>query len=693
MARKKRRTRALVGAMLGILFCSPVFAGAEPLAWWRFDEAKGNITAESVHSSSARITGNFEFVAGIKGSALKCDGFTTQVVYPAKAVPSPGREFTIEAWVALGAYPWNWAPILSQADFGKKGYYFGIDSQGRFGLCVAAGGKWIVCRSEIPPQRKKTVGPKVDLDLRKWYHVAAVYQQGSGIRIYRNGIEVNSVSFIKPLDYDANLDIVIGRNRKKMAPTHPVRTWATYPSWYSFDGIIDEIKLYDTALTGRELAEHFNSAGPAKKPDIPERHFPTVPSTGRFGAYYTKLKYYKQWDALWPVSDYADIVVQFDLLPVKVMFWRGSRYSPCWVSENGKWMADQSREVGENWNLKKGSSADMPTGCCEHMSDAQCRFSRVKIIENHDARVVVEWRYALVDVLYRQARVNPVTGWGLWGDELYTIYPDGVAVRSVLPGKGGWQETIFFSEPGTTPEDNCELEAITLVNLEGRSKTYSWEKGYPKFDLPDPVIQMTNLKSKFRPFLIFRPGSRMSVFNVEVRPEYSHFPWWNHWPVAQIHSDGRHAQAADRAAHSSLVWGGPKGGAALYGMTDIPAVSLVPLARSWNYPPKLKIKSSGFSGGEYDYKQRAYLIKATEGPATLEFELAASDTSPVVNPAFVIENWGDHDAALKINGRVIKRGRSFRLGHRKSLQGTDLVIWIEKQSTAALNIQLLPPRP
>ena len=83
----------------------------------------------------------------------------------------------------------------------------------------------------------------------------------------------------------------------------------------------------------------------------------------------------------------------------------------------------------------------------------------------------------------------------------------------------------------------------------------------------EPIIQMTNLKAKYRPFMIFRPGSDMEVFNVEVRPEYSHFPWWNHWPVAQIISDGRHAQAPDRAAHSSLVWGGPRDDVAIYGMT------------------------------------------------------------------------------------------------------------------------------
>jgi len=205
---------------------------------------------------------------------------------------------------------------------------------------------------------------------------------------------------------------------------------------------------------------------------------------------------------------------------VKVMFWRGTRYSACWVSENNKWMADQSRETGGNWYLQDGSRDDMPTGCMEHMSDVQCRSSRVAIIENNDARVVVNWRYLQMDVKFRQNDLADNTRFGEWGNELYYIYPDGVAIRKVLPGRGGWQETILLNTPGTRPEDNVELEACTLINMDGKSKTYTWEFGYPKFDLEDANIQLINFKSEFKPFLILREGGGFMVFNGEVRPEY-----------------------------------------------------------------------------------------------------------------------------------------------------------------------------
>ena len=666
----------LVLAMSVRCFCA--FGADEGLvAWWRFEEGKGRKARETVSGAEDEIRGNFKFVRGSPAGGLRFDGFTTSVVRKAEQVPRLGDAFTIEAWVALGAYPWNWCPIVSQEKEEKAGYYFGIDSQGHFGLRLSVGGKWLECKSANLP------GLKVGLELRRWYHLAGVYDSKNGITIYLDGKVVRTLRAEGKVDFAPETDLLLGRNHKKMTPTHPVRAFATHPSWYSFDGIIDEIKIYSRALSAGEIASAYKAQRPEDKPDIPERHFPTVPGTGRFGAYYAKLKYYEEWDALWRTGEHPDIVVRFDEHPIKVMFWRGSRYSPCWVTENGKWMADQSREEG-------GGGIEGAVGCCEHMSDAQCRYSHVRLIENNDARVVVHWRYALIDTLYRQTGVDAVTGWGLWGDEIYTIYPDGVGVRNVLPGKGGWQETIFFNEPGTKPEDNCELEAITLVNLKGESRSYSWEHGYPKFDLAEPLIQMTNLKAKYRPFLIFRPGSRMRVFNVEVRPEYSHFPWWNHWPVAQVPSDGRHAQAADRAAHSSLVWGGPKGGAALYGLTNKAAVSLLPLAKSWISPPPLKAIGGDITSEGYDYKERAYILSCNAGCKDLVFELAGSDKSPVVNPAFVIKDWGEADANLKVNGKKIKRGKNFRFGHRHRLEGSDLIVWVRKESMKPIRISVSP---
>jgi len=99
----------------------------------------------------------------------------------------------------------------------------------------------------------------------------------------------------------------------KNCPSNPVRPQATLPAWYSFDGLVDEIKIYGDTIKREEIFRTFESAQPLPEPDLPPRILPSGRSgPGRFGAYYTKLKYYEEWDALWRAGDYPDVVVEFD---------------------------------------------------------------------------------------------------------------------------------------------------------------------------------------------------------------------------------------------------------------------------------------------------------------------------------------------------------------------------------------------
>jgi len=653
-------------------------AAEGPVAWWKFDvqsalDSAGNVTDD--------IEGNFKFMpAGVRGGCLRFDGFTTLFRRKAAKVPDLNKGFTLQAWVAMAAYSWNWTPILAQRDGDTRGYSFGIDSTGHFGLQLAADYRWTTCTSESV------------LSLKTWYHLAAVYDPAFGVRLFLDGQPAGVFPVEKRLSFAKDVDLFIGRNHEKMVPAHLVRDWAKFPSWWSFDGLMDEIQIHDRPLSETVIRSFWESTKPAAPPNIPPRRFPDVAKgTTRFGAYSAKLDYYEQWDALWQMDGKPDIVVKFDELPVQMVFWRGTRFSPCWVSENGKWMADQSLETGvwpEELRRRGGQGA---VGCCEHMSDVQCRFSHVRIIENTDARVVIHWRYAMVDAAYRFAEYDEVASQGQFGDEIYYVYPDGVASRDVT---GWWpkpahrvdQETIFLNEPGTRPEDNCELEALSLANLKGGSKTYSWEKGYPKLDLAEPVIQMVNLKSKFRPLIIVKPGSKIATFNCEVRREFSHFPWWNHWPVARISSDGRYAMVPDHAAHSSLSWVTQDSGAFLYGMTNKPAVGLLPMAKAWIHPPAINIAGSSFCSDGFNQDQRAYPFKRVQPGGNLDVEMAGSADSPVFNPAFVIQGWGEDEAALKMDGVDVPRGRNFRYGHRRTLDGTDLVVWIKAASEKPVRI-------
>ena len=64
-----------------------------------------------------------------------------------------------------------------------------------------------------------------------------------------------------------------------------------------------------------------------------------------------------------------------------------------------------------------------------------------------------------------------------------------------------------------------------------------------------------------------------------------------------------------------------------------------------------------FNYNGYDLLQRTYLFihKAITNPTItrLKFELRASEQSPLLNPAFVIKNFGTADIELRINNQNI----------------------------------------
>ena len=684
--------------VMAILFLILLFSGAgrlagtgadspkNLLAWWKLDAVQDKKTYEAVGGKADLITGNFKLVRGLSGQAIRFDGFTTLITRKAPDFPTLNQDFSLEAWVAPAAYPWNWCPVVAQHRGQEAGFYFALGPRGEVGLGLALNGQWqmIISEEKIP--------------LRKWSQIAASFDHERGVKIYINGKPVKEVKVSGKFVQAMGSDLVIGMNYEKVIPSDPVRPQATLPARYSFDGIIDEIKIYGQALNEVALSQSYASAGQVPEPDLPARIMPSgPPGPGRFGAYYTRLKYYEEWEALWRVGDYADVVVEFDNSPIRVVFWRGTRYSPVWVMENGQWMADQSAE-----------SFTDEDGCFEHMLDAKCLYSHVRIIENTPARVVVHWRYIPVSVRQKFSQVDELTGWPDAVDEYYTFYPDGIGVRKVImytSGKPlGPQETIILCQPGTRPEDNVNMDAITLVNLKGESQVYSWAAGPPKLDPAkpvNPVIQVVNLKSKAKPFLIFEPGCRMRVFGIEVRGHVSPFPWWNHWPVAQIPSDGRYAQAPDRASHFSLAWGGPpihKGEGLVYwatwvyGTTMDSPEKLADLARSWIKAPELVLSSGNFEFLGYDLSQRAYVLKANDPgrPGSLKGLIQANPEQPLSNLCLVIKDWGETGVQVLIDGKRQETGKGLRLGNIRKMEGSDLVVWIETKSSRPINIEIKP---
>ena len=108
----------------------------------------------------------------------------------------------------------------------------------------------------------------------------------------------------------------------------------------------------------------------------------------------------------------------------------------------------------------------------------------------------------------------------------------------------------------------------------------------------------------------------------------------------------------------------------------------MPLAKSWLSPPPIEVSGAGFQSQGYDQTQRAFVVvrQNTATVPRLRLSLQASSESPLINPAFVIRNWGDADLKFRIDRKLVARGADFRYGFVPTLEGRDLVVWLKLDS-------------
>ncbi len=291
------------------------------------------------------------------------------------------------------------------------------------------------------------------------------------LRLYVDGrkvAETRDAAGRLALADDAPLRVAQGVKRMPYLPVGR----GQYPSQYSFDGLVDEVGIFNTALTEAQIEQSTAAYDMTEQrrtnPDMIRRVLPAGEKNWKdFGARYTHLPFHESWNKMFRVCGHPDIVVSFDKMPCRFVLWHGAGYIPMLVSENGRWY---SNEFNENWWK----------GCCEPMSDKKMVFGRVHILEQSPARVVLKWRYPLSTVGYEISYEDPETGWGNWSTWYMTIYPDGSIVKRMRiymseSRRHEWQESMAIMGPEQRPEAVIDTTpALTVATRDGTIRRYSW---------------------------------------------------------------------------------------------------------------------------------------------------------------------------------------------------------------------------
>lgn len=163
--------------------------------------------------------------SGVSNQALALDGSDHVLVSDHADFQITGQ-LTVMAWVKETT-PGTFAKVLSRRS-GNYFYFLGVDNGHPYGG-IGDGASFVVTR--------KSIAMPSDL----WHHIAFVYNQTAGtIQIYYDGIvDKTNVNIILPaMD---NIDLTIGGDNEGTDNF--------------FEGLIDEVAVYDTALTDDEIRQ------------------------------------------------------------------------------------------------------------------------------------------------------------------------------------------------------------------------------------------------------------------------------------------------------------------------------------------------------------------------------------------------------------------------------------------------------
>jgi len=231
------------------------------IMYWPFDEGIGASTLESlsqVQDDIQYVFNQAEFTKpcaprwrqGVVGSGLLFDGYSTYITHPVKeGEPETRSALSIGVWVAPHSYEWGHegklAAIANRYNIDRKqGYLLGMFRHGswsfQFGL---EGGEW-----------KELWSPDGhELPKNEWSYVNAVFDGNQGeVKLYLNGSEMASAALPRGsrLAEAVGTELLIGKNNH-------ASVLAEVFSLHMFSGILDELKIYNRALSAEEVAASY----------------------------------------------------------------------------------------------------------------------------------------------------------------------------------------------------------------------------------------------------------------------------------------------------------------------------------------------------------------------------------------------------------------------------------------------------
>ena len=214
---------------------------ALPISSWKFDEGSGTIATDSVDGNHGTIYGA-TWTTGIVGGALSFDGVDDYVDCGDDPSLDITDEITIEMWVMPDSLPSAYYNLISKGDPPQHSH------QAPWQLAIGNNGKLSVYR--LKDDNFSAEYNICDIPIGSWTYIAVTFDKNSEeVKTYKNGQFVRGWSKTNSIFTD-NVDVTIA-----------AQTYEGVVSYF-FHGLIDEVAIYDRALTAEEIEQHYQGVIP-----------------------------------------------------------------------------------------------------------------------------------------------------------------------------------------------------------------------------------------------------------------------------------------------------------------------------------------------------------------------------------------------------------------------------------------------
>ncbi len=186
-----------------------------------------------------------DWTTGKVGTGLEFDGVNDYVEVLDSSSLHSDRELTVEGWFKLNAFDERWQSIYWKGNPGcgtgceRREYTFWVRNNGLLHFTSTP-------VSRIGVGQLACNAPAGTIQTNQWYHFATIISaDGNYMKTYLNGELKASCGY----DTSGIRDT-----------TGPFRIGAQPTVGNSFNGVIDEVKIYDSALTEEQISENYDNA-------------------------------------------------------------------------------------------------------------------------------------------------------------------------------------------------------------------------------------------------------------------------------------------------------------------------------------------------------------------------------------------------------------------------------------------------